>query len=174
MSFFLRLFLVKLITFDLKYFTMSLENKIMEAMKIAMKNKDQSTLAALRAVKSELILAKTSGNTSEEFSEAEENKLLQKLVKQRKDSAAIFSEQNREDLAQPELDQAAVISTFLPEQMTEAAVEKVVVEVITQTGASSMKDMGKVMGIVNGKLGGKADGKTISGIVKRILSNKYP
>jgi len=171
MSFFLRLFLVKLITFDLKYFTMSLENKIIEAMKIAMKNKDQSTLAALRAVKSELILAKTSGNTSEEFSEAEENKLLQKLVKQRKDSAAIFSEQNREDLAQPELDQAAVISTFLPEQMTEAAVEKVVVEVITQTGASSMKDMGKVMGIVNGKLGGKADGKTISGIVKRILSN---
>ena len=171
MSFFLRLFLVKLITFDLKYFTMSLENKIMEAMKIAMKNKDQSTLAALRAVKSELILAKTSGNTSEEFSEAEENKLLQKLVKQRKDSAAIFSEQNREDLAQPELDQAAVISTFLPEQMTEAAVEKVVVEVITQTGASSMKDMGKVMGIVNGKLAGKADGKTISGIVKRILSS---
>lgn len=171
MSFFLRLFLVKLITFDLKYFTMSLENKIMEAMKIAMKNKDQSNLAALRAVKSELILAKTSGNTSEEFSEAEENKLLQKLVKQRKDSAAIFSEQNREDLAQPELDQAAVISTFLPEQMTEAAVEKVVVEVITQTGASSMKDMGKVMGIVNGKLAGKADGKTISGIVKRILSS---
>tara|TARA_B100001059_G_scaffold59144_1_gene54489 strand:- start:107 stop:622 length:516 start_codon:yes stop_codon:yes gene_type:complete len=171
MSFFLRLFLVKLITFDLKYFTMSLENKIMQAMKIAMKNKDQSTLAALRAVKSELILAKTSGNTSEEFSEAEENKLLQKLVKQRKDSAVIFSEQNREDLAQPELDQAAVISTFLPEQMTEAAVEKVVVEVITQTGASSMKDMGKVMGIVNGKLAGKADGKTISGIVKRILSN---
>ena len=171
MSFFLRLFLVKLITFDLKYFTMSLENKIMQAMKIAMKNKDQSTLAALRAVKSELILAKTSGNTSEEFSEAEENKLLQKLVKQRKDSAVIFSEQNREDLAQPELDQAAVISTFLPEQMTEAAVEKVVVEGITQTGASSMKDMGKVMGIVNGKLAGKADGKTISGIVKRILSN---
>ena len=171
MSFFLRLFLVKLITFDLKYFTMSLENKIMQAMKIAMKNKDQSTLAALRAVKSELILAKTSGNTSEEFSEAEENKLLQKLVKQRKDSAVIFSEQNREDLAQPELDQAAVISTFLPEQMTGEALEKVVVEVIAQTGASSMKDMGKVMGIVNGKLAGKADGKTISGIVKRILSN---
>jgi hypothetical protein len=150
---------------------MSLENKIMEAMKIAMKNKDQSTLAALRAVKSELILVKTSGNASEETSKVEENKLLQKLVKQRKDSAAIFSEQNREDLAQPELDQAAVISTFLPEQITEAAVEKVVVEVITQTGASSMKDMGKVMGIVNGKLAGKADGKTISGIVKRILSN---
>ena len=171
MSFFLRLFLVKLITFDLKYFTMSLENKIMEAMKIAMKNKDQSTLAALRAVKSELILVKTSGNASEETSKVEENKLLQKLVKQRKDSAVIFSEQNREDLAQPELDQAAVISTFLPEQMTGEAVEKVVVEVIAQTRASSMKDMGKVMGIVNGKLAGKADGKTISGIVKRILSN---
>ena len=150
---------------------MSLENKIMEAMKIAMKNKDQSALSALRAVKSELILAKTSGNTSDEFSEADENKLLQKLVKQRKDSAAIFSEQNREDLAQPELEQAAVISTFLPEQMTEVAVEKVVVEVIAQTEASSMKDMGKVMGIVNDKLAGKADGKTISGIVKRILSN---
>jgi uncharacterized protein YqeY len=150
---------------------MSLENKIMEAMKIAMKNKDQSALSALRAVKSELILAKTSGNTSDEFSEADENKLLQKLVKQRKDSAAIFSEQNREDLAQPELEQAAVISTFLPEQMTEVAVEKVVVEVIAQTEASSMKDMGKVMGIVNDKLAGKADGKTISGIVKRILSS---
>ena len=150
---------------------MSLEKKIMEAMKIAMKNKDQSTLAALRAVKSELILVKTSGNASEETSKVEENKLLQKLVKQRKDSAAIFSEQNREDLAQPELDQAAVISTFLPEQMTEAAVEKVVVEVIAKTEANSMKDMGKVMGIVNGKLAGKADGKTISGIVKRILSN---
>jgi uncharacterized protein YqeY len=171
MSFFLRLFLVKLIIFEHKYSTMSLENKIMEAMKIAMKNKNQSALAALRAVKSELILAKTSGNASEESSEAEENKLLQKLVKQRKDSAAIFSEQNREDLAQPELDQAAVISTFLPEQMTEAAVEKVVVEVIAKTEANSMKDMGKVMGIVNGKLAGKADGKTISGIVKRILSN---
>ena len=150
---------------------MSLENKIMEAMKIAMKNKDQSTLAALRAVKSELILAKTKGNSSDEFSEADENKLLQKLVKQRKDSAAIFSEQNREDLAQPELEQATVISTFLPEQMTELAVEKVVVEVIGQTESNSMKDMGKVMGIVNDKLAGKADGKTISGIVKRILSN---
>ena len=150
---------------------MSLENKIMKAMKIAMKNKDQSALAALRAVKSELILAKTSGNTSGEFSEADENKLLQKLVKQRKESAAIFSSQNREDLAQPELDQATVISTFLPEQMTEEAVEKVIIEVIAQTGASSMKDMGKVMGIVNGKLAGNADGKTISGIVKRILSN---
>jgi uncharacterized protein YqeY len=144
----------------------------MEAMKIAMKNKDQSALAALRAVKSELILAKTNGNASDKFSKADENKLLQKLVKQRKDSAAIFSEQNREDLAQPELEQAAVISTFLPEQMTEAAVEKVVVEIIAQTGASSMKDMGKVMGIVNGKLAGKADGKTISGIVKRILINQ--
>ena len=118
MSFFLRLFLVKLIIFEHKYSTMSLENKIMEAIKIAMKNKNQSALAALRAVKSELILAKTSGNASEESSEAEENKLLQKLVKQRKDSAAIFSEQNREDLAQPELDQAAVISTFLPIQQS--------------------------------------------------------
>jgi len=149
---------------------MSLENKIMDAMKTAMKAKNKMALAALRAVKSELILAKTSGS-SEELTEADENKILQKLVKQRKDSAAIFAEQNREDLAIPELEQAAVISQFLPEQMSEEEVAKVVAEVIAQTGASSMKDMGKVMGMVNGKLAGKSDSKTISGIVKAKLNS---
>ena len=149
---------------------MSLQTKIMDALKTAMKAKDSVALAALRAVKSELLLASTSGS-SEELSEADEIKILQKLVKQRKESASIFSEQNREDLATPELEQAAVIEQFLPEQMTEEAVAKIVDEVIAQTGANAMKDMGKVMGMVNSKLAGQADGKTISGIVKDRLSN---
>jgi len=149
---------------------MSLQTKIMDALKTAMKAKDSVALAALRAVKSELLLASTSGS-SEELSEADEIKILQKLVKQRKESASIFSEQNREDLAIPELEQAAVIEQFLPEQMSEGDVAKIVDEVIVQTGANSMKDMGKVMGMVNSKLAGQADGKTISGIVKDRLSN---
>ena len=149
---------------------MSLEKKIMDAMKTAMKAKDQNALASLRAIKSELILAKTSGS-SEALTEADENKILQKLVKQRKDSAVIFTEQNREDLATPELAQAEVISQFLPTQMSEEEVAKVVAEVIAQTGASSMKDMGKVMGMVNGKLAGKSDSKTISSIVKDKLNS---
>jgi len=149
---------------------MSLEKKIMEAIKTAMKEKNQQALAALRAVKSELILLKTSGSLSE-LNETDENKILQKLVKQRKDSASIFSEQNREDLAIPELEQAEIILRFLPKQMSENEVEIVVAEIISKTGANSMKDMGKVMGLTNSKLAGKADGKTISGIVKKMLSN---
>ena len=149
---------------------MSLENKIMEAIKTAMKEKNQQALAAMRAVKAELILLKTSGSLSE-LNEIDENKILQKLVKQRKDSASIFSEQNREDLAIPELEQAEIISRFLPKQMSENEVEIVVVEIISKTGANSMKDMGKVMGLINSQLAGKADGKTISGIVKKMLSN---
>ena len=149
---------------------MSLEKKLMEAIKTAMKEKNQQALAALRAVKSELILLKTSGSLSE-LNETDENKILQKLVKQRKDSASIFSEQNREDLAIPELEQAEIISQFLPKQMSVNEVEIVVAEIISKTGANSMKDMGKVMGLTNSKLAGKADGKTISGIVKKMLSN---
>ena len=149
---------------------MSLEKKIMEAIKTAMKEKNQQALAALRAVKSELILLKTSGSLSE-LNETDENKILQKLVKQRKDSASIFSEQNREDLAIPELEQAEIILRFLPKQMSENEVEIVVAEIINKTGANSMKDMGKVMGLTNSQLAGKADGKTISGIVKKLLSN---
>ena len=149
---------------------MSLEKKLMEAIKTAMKEKNKQALAALRAVKSELILLKTSGSLSE-LNETDENKILQKLVKQRKDSASIFSEQNREDLAIPELEQAEIISRFLPKQMSENEVEIVVAEIISKTEANSMKDMGKVMGLTNSQLAGKADGKTISGIVKKLLSN---
>ncbi len=148
---------------------MSLQKQIMEALKDAMKAKDSVALEALRAVKSELLLANTSGS-GKELTQEDELKILQKLVKQRKDSAQIFSEQGREDLAKPELDQAAVIAKFLPEQLSEEAVAKVVSEVITQVGATSMKDMGKVMGAVNAKLAGKADGKTIATIVKQKLS----
>jgi uncharacterized protein YqeY len=149
---------------------MSLQDKIMVAMKEAMKSKDSMALSALRAVKSELLLAQTSGS-GKEMTESDEIKILQKLVKQRKESATIFSEQGREDLVQPELEQAKVIEQFLPEQLSIEEVSKIVDEVITQTGAISMKDMGKVMGITNSRLEGKADGKTISGIVKERLSN---
>lgn len=149
---------------------MSLEKSVIEEMKTAMKSKDQLALAALRAIKSEILIAKTSGS-SKELSEADELKILQKLVKQRKESATIFSEQAREDLAKPELEQAEVISKFLPAQLSVEEVKTVVEEVIDQVGANSMKDMGKVMGIVNGKLAGQADGKTISTFVKERLSN---
>lgn len=141
----------------------------MEKMKIAMKSKDAVALESLRAIKSALLLAQTSG-AGGAVSEDDEIKLVQKLVKQRKDSAAIFQEQGREDLAAPELAQAAVIEQFLPEQLTEEEIEKVVVQTIDAVGASGMKDMGKVMGMVSKELAGQADGKTISAIVKNKLS----
>ncbi len=148
---------------------MSLSVKIMDAMKTAMKSKDSQALQALRSVKSEILLAQTASGAKEELTEEEELKVLQKLVKQRKDSAAIFAEQNRADLAEPELAEAAVIAQFLPEQLDEAEVTKMVDEAIAQTGASSMTDMGKVMGIVNAKAAGRTDGKTVSTIVKARL-----
>jgi hypothetical protein len=148
---------------------MSLQEDIMTAMKTAMKSKDQMALAALRAVKSEILLAQTETGSKEEISEEREIQILSKLVKQRKDSASIFSEQNRMDLAEPELAQAEIISQFLPAQLSEAEIEKVVVDTIAKVGAEGMKDMGKVMGIVNQQLAGKADGKTISTIVKSKL-----
>jgi uncharacterized protein len=149
---------------------MSLSKQITEAMKVAMKAKDALTLQALRSVKSAILIALTETGAKDQISEIEETKILQKLVKQRKDSATIYNEQGRADLADPEIAEAAVIEQFLPEQLSEEEVAKVVDEVIAQTGASSMKDMGKVMGIVNGRLAGKADGKTISGVVKQRLS----
>jgi len=149
---------------------MSLQKDIMTAMKAAMKSKDQTALSALRAVKSEILLAQTQTGSKEEITEEQEIKILSKLVKQRKDSAAIFTEQNRTDLAEPELAQAEVISQFLPAQLSEAEIEKVVVETIAAVGAEGMKDMGKVMGMVNQKLAGQADGKTISTIVKAKLA----
>ena len=148
---------------------MSLQEKVMGAMKTAMKDKDQTALAALRAIKSEILLAQTSGSDAA-MTEADEIKILSKLVKQRKDSAAIYTEQNRPDLAEPELAQAEVISKFLPEQLSEEEIAKTVDAIISQTGASGMKDMGKVMGLATGQLAGKADGKTISKIVKQKLS----
>ena len=149
---------------------MSLQDKVMAEMKAAMKSKDAAALEALRAVKSELLLAKSNAETKDGLSEEQEIKLLQKLVKQRKDSATVFAEQGREDLAGPELAQAEIISKFLPEQLSEEEIEKVVVAVIEKTGAESMKDMGKVMGMASKELAGKADGKTISAIVKNKLA----
>ena len=149
---------------------MSLQANVMTAMKEAMKAKDTNALTSLRAIKSAILLAQTESGAKEDLSEDQELKLLQKLVKQRKDSAAIFTEQGREDLAQPELDQAKVIEQFLPEQLSEEEIEKVIVDIIAKTGAEGMKDMGKVMGMASGQLTGKADGKTISTIVKAKLS----
>ena len=149
---------------------MSLEAKVMTAMKAAMKAKDSVALASLRAVKSAILLAKTEKAGADELAEEDEIKLVQKLVKQRKDSATIFSEQGRDDLAQPELEQAAVIEQFLPEQLSEEEIEKVVVAAIESLGAEGMKDMGKVMGKVSQQLAGQADGKTISTIVKAKLT----
>ncbi|MBP2833690.1 GatB/YqeY domain-containing protein [Aquimarina sp. U1-2] len=149
---------------------MSLQAEVMTAMKEAMKAKDANALTSLRAIKSAILLAQTESGAKEELSEDQELKLLQKLVKQRKDSAAIFTEQGREDLAKPELEQAKVIAQFLPEQMSEEEIEAVIEAIIAETGAEGMKDMGKVMGMASSKLAGKADGKTISTIVKNKLS----
>ena len=149
---------------------MGLQKDVMTAMKAAMKEKNQTALASLRAIKSEILLAQTETAGQEELTSEQEIKLLSKLVKQRKDSATVFSEQGREDLAEPELAQAKVISQFLPEQLSEEEIKKEVTSTIAEVGASSMKDMGKVMGLVSSKLAGKADGKTISGIVKQLLS----
>ena len=149
---------------------MSLQDDVMTAMKKAMKEKDQTALAALRAIKSAILLEQTSSGGSEELTEEQELKLLHKLVKQRKDSAAIYLEQDRKDLALPEIDQAEIISQFLPEALSEEEIERIVVMTIDEIGAQGMKDMGKVMGIVNKELAGRADGKTISTIVKAKLT----
>ncbi|MDO6490437.1 MAG: GatB/YqeY domain-containing protein [Cellulophaga sp.] len=149
---------------------MSLQQDVMTAMKTAMKAKDSVALESLRAIKSVLLMAQTESGAKTELSEEEEIKIIQKLVKQRKDSAAIYTEQGREDLAAPELAQAEVIGQFLPEQMSEDDIAKVVEDVIAKTGADGMKDMGKVMGMVSSQLAGKADGKTISTIVKNKLA----
>lgn len=148
---------------------MSLQTTITTALKEAMKAKDQVTLEALRAIKSELLLAQTSGaNTA--ITEAEEIKLLQKLVKQREDAASIFSEQNRLDLAEPELAQATVIKQFLPEQLSESEIEIIIKEIVSNGNFSGMQAMGQVMGLANIQLAGRADGKTISSIVKKLLT----
>jgi len=149
---------------------MALQDQVMTALKTAMKSKDQTALTALRAVKSAILLAQTESGAKEEISEDQELKILQKQVKQRRDSAAIYLEQGREDLAAPEIAEADVISQFLPEALSDEDVEKVVVAIIEKVGANGMKDMGKVMGMVSKELAGQADGKTISSIVKQKLS----
>ena len=149
---------------------MSLQKQIMEQLKTAMKAKDTVALESLRAVKSAILLAQTETGSKEALTEAQELKILQKLVKQRNDSATLFEEQGREDLAAPEKAQAAVIAQFLPAQMDESEIEKIVKEIIAQTGASGMKDMGKVMGMASKQMAGKADGKVISTIVKSLLT----
>jgi len=149
---------------------MSLQKELMVKLKEAMKSKDTVALESLRAVKSAILLAQTESGAKEALTQDQELKLVQKLVKQRKDSAALFSEQGREDLAAPELAQAEVIGQFLPEQMSEEAIKEAVAAIISQTGASSMKYMGKVMGMASKQLAGKADGKTISVVVKQLLA----
>lgn len=148
---------------------MSLQKQIMEELKTAMKSKDILALQALRAVKSAFLLAKTETGAGDDLTEDQEMKIIQKQVKQRKDSAAIFIDQGRQDLADPELAEIAVLEKFLPEALSEDAIEKVVLETIAKTGAEGMKDMGKVMGMVSKQLAGQADGKTISGIVRKNL-----
>jgi len=149
---------------------MNLEIKINEDLKQAMRDKDKRKLEALRAIKASLLLEKTGKDVSGgEIPESVEMKILQKLVKQRKESAVIYREQNRPELAQEEEYQASIIGKYLPEQMSEEDIEDIVREIIDQTGASSMKDMGRVMGMAAKQLAGKADNRKISEIVKRKL-----
>ena len=149
---------------------MSLELKITTALKEAMKSKNQIALTALRAVKSAILLHKTEKSSDGELSNEDEIKILQKLVKQRKDSADIYRTQGRNDLAEPELKEAELIQQFLPKALSEDEVKEVVKSIIDETGAEGMKDMGKVMGLSTKKLMGKADGKLISTIVRGFLS----
>ncbi|WP_445714954.1 GatB/YqeY domain-containing protein [Flavobacterium sp.] len=148
---------------------MSLEAKIMDQMKEAMKAKDSVALEALRAIKSAIILAKTEAGATDTLTEDQEIKMLQRLVKMRKDSAEIFTKQNRPDLAEPELAQIAVIEKFLPAQLSEEEVEAIIAKIIAETGASGIASMGKVMGLATAQIGGQAEGKVISGIVKKLL-----
>lgn len=142
-----------------------------DEIKTAMRAKDSLKLEALRAIKSAVILEQTAAGGSDTLSDEQEIKLVQKLVKQRKDSAQIFREQNRPDLAEPEEAQAQVIAQFLPEQLSEEEITIIIQSIIEKTGASGMKDMGKVMGMASKEMAGKADGKTISTVVKAQLNS---
>ncbi len=148
---------------------MSLEQNIMTELKSAMLSKNEAALRALRAIKSAILLAKTSGANTE-LTEADELKLLQKLVKQRKESLDIYTQQNRADLAQSEADEIAVIEKFLPKMMSQDEIRQVIKSIIESMGASQPSDMGKVMGAASKQLAGKADNKLVSEIVKQLLS----
>jgi uncharacterized protein len=149
---------------------MSLEEKVMAEMKVAMKSKDEPTLRSLRAIKAEIIKAKTDPGAGGIVSADTELKLLQKLVKQRKDSLEIFRQQDRKDLAQKEEEEIAVIEKFLPRQLGEEEIRTKVTAAIAETGASGPQDMGKVMGLVTKQLAGQADGKLIAAMVKELLA----
>ena len=148
---------------------MSLEEKINQDLKTAMKAKDQAGLRGIRAIKNAILLSKTDGSGTV-LDEASEIKLVQKLIKSRKDSLEIFMKQDRPDLAVVEEEEIAVLEKYLPAQLSEEEITPIIQEIINKTGAESMKDMGKVMGMATGKLGGQAAGKTISAIVKKLLS----
>lgn len=149
---------------------MSLEQKIMGDLKTAMLAKDEKTMRSLRAIKAAILLAKTSEGRNGEITEDDEIKLLQKLVKQRKDSLEIFQQQNRTDLAQKEQEEIEVIEKFLPKQLSADELKSIIAGIITQVGATSPADMGKVMGVATKQLAGKADGKAISALVKELLN----
>ena len=150
---------------------MSLELEVMSLMKDAMKNKDEALLRGLRAIKAEIIKAKTEPGANGAITEDGEMKLLQKLVKQRKDSLTIFQEQNRADLAEKEQEEIAVIEKFLPVQMTEDEVKAAVEAIVKELGAAGPQDLGKVMGVASKQLAGKADGKLIAAVAKNALTN---
>lgn len=149
---------------------MSLEEKVMAQMKDAMKSKDEPTLRGLRAIKAEIIKAKTDPGANGQISEDTELKMLQKMVKSRKDSLVIYEQQNRADLANKELEEIAVIEKFLPQQMSEEELKQAVAAIITQTGAAGPQDLGKVMGVASKQLAGKAEGRAISAAVKEALT----
>lgn len=149
---------------------MTLEEKINQDIKSAMIAKDSTRLRGLRAIKSAILLAKTEKAGTTALNEEAELKVLQKLVKQRKESAEIYKSQNREDLFTIELEEQKVIEEYLPKQLSKEEIEAVVKDIIAQVGASGMKDMGKVMGLANQKLAGQADGKTVSEVVKTSLA----
>ena len=150
---------------------MALEQKVMAELKTAMLAKNEAALRGLRAIKAAIILAKTSEGAGGELKEADETKLLQKLVKQRKDSLAIYQQQARADLAQKEEEEIAIIEKFLPQQLDEAALKAILTKIIAETGATSPADIGKVMGAATKQLAGQADGKTINAVARELLSH---
>jgi len=149
---------------------MSLEQKVMAEMKPAMLTKNEAGLRGLRAIKAAIILAKTAEGAGGELKEEDETKLLQKLIKQRKDSLEIYQQQQRADLAQKELEEIGVIEKFLPQQLSVEELKVILAKIIAETGATSAADMGKVMGLATKQLAGQADGKTIGAVVKELLS----
>ncbi len=149
---------------------MSLEKLINDDIKAAMLARDKQKLEALRAVKSAILLAKTDKGGAGEIEEDAEMKILQKLVKQRRESAEIYKQQGRAALAEEEIFQLAIIEKYLPAQVSEEEVKKIIREIIAETGAASIKDMGRVMGLATKKLAGQADNKLISGLVKELLN----